>query len=69
MAGAALEIDHQREARAHFRFIFANATSRRYRSAFAEEVRNNGVEGLIALLSRKNATGVRQTAAGGVARR
>lgn len=40
-----------------------------YRSAFAEEVRNNGVEGLIALLSRKNATGVRQTAAGGVARR
>lgn len=29
-----------------------------YRSAFAEEVRNSGVEGLIALLSRKNAASV-----------
>lgn len=29
-----------------------------YRSTFAEEVRNNGVEGLIALLSRKNSTSV-----------
>ncbi len=29
-----------------------------YRSVFAEEVRNNGVEGLIALLSKKNAASV-----------
>lgn len=29
-----------------------------YRSTFAEEVRNNGIEGLIALLSRKNSTRV-----------
>lgn len=29
-----------------------------YRSVFAEEVRNNGIEGLIALLSKKNAPSV-----------
>ncbi len=29
-----------------------------YRSTFAEEVRNNGIEGLIALLARKNSTSV-----------
>lgn len=35
-----------------------------YRSAFAEEVRNRGVDGLIALLSAKNANPARGTASG-----